>query len=234
MKERVNARGDETRRTLLIAAEKLFAERGIEAVPLRDIGIAAGQKNHAVVQYHFGDRTTLVRELVAFRAPIAEDRRVEMLADLLVRGRPEVADLVRVFVLPLAGHLKPDNHYLAFMSRYIIEHGGYGGLSPQNPAVSVDTLHSLVAKLLSDIPQDVVEERWMVTMTSTIHTMARYQTMQAVQPALPVLDYLDDLVRFLTAGLMAGSSAAGVAIESAALQAVEATPLDREGIPSGT
>ncbi|RYF40954.1 MAG: TetR family transcriptional regulator, partial [Comamonadaceae bacterium] len=51
-KERANSRGDATRQLLLTMAEQLFAERGIAAVPLRDIGVAAGQKNHAVVQYH--------------------------------------------------------------------------------------------------------------------------------------------------------------------------------------
>jgi len=48
-----------------MTAEQLFAEHGIAAVPLRDIGTAAGQKNHAVVQHHFGDRECLVREVIA-------------------------------------------------------------------------------------------------------------------------------------------------------------------------
>src|SRR5579871_6688120 len=77
-RERANSRGDATRQDLLMTAEQLFAERGIEAVPLRDIGSAAGQKNHAVVQYHFGDRESLVREVIAFRASLSERLRVEM------------------------------------------------------------------------------------------------------------------------------------------------------------
>ncbi|RZL70382.1 MAG: TetR/AcrR family transcriptional regulator, partial [Rhodococcus sp. (in: high G+C Gram-positive bacteria)] len=152
-KERVNARGDATRQLLLTTAEKLFAERGIAAVPLRDIGAAAGQKNHAVVQYHFGDKETLVGEIVAYRAAIGEKRRVEMFTDLVVRGEPRIADLVRVFAFPLASHLGEDNHYLAFMSRYIIEHGGYTGLGLNTasviPSTTVITLRSLLGRLLS-------------------------------------------------------------------------------------
>ncbi|MDT2005541.1 TetR/AcrR family transcriptional regulator [Rhodococcus opacus] len=208
-KERVNARGDATRQLLLTTAEKLFAERGIAAVPLRDIGAAAGQKNHAVVQYHFGDKENLVGEIVAYRAAIGEERRVEMFTDLVVRGEPRVSDLVRVFVLPLAGHLEAGNHYLAFMSRYIIEHGGYTGLGLNTasaiPSTTVTTLRSLLGRLLSDLPDEVLDERWMLTLTSTVHTLARYQAVLASGRtlSLPMDALLEDLVRFLTAGIQA-------------------------------
>ena len=130
-RERANSRGDATRQDLLTTAEQLFAEHGIAAVPLRDIGIAAGQKNHAVVQYHFGDRESLVREIITYRATLSERLRVEMFADLVARGQPQVADLVRVFVEPLAAHLEEQSHYLAFMSRYITEHEEFH--SEENP-----------------------------------------------------------------------------------------------------
>src|SRR5690348_17179515 len=82
-RDRVNSRGDATRQLILKTAEQLFAERGIAAVPLRDIGIAAGQKNNVAVQYHFGDRESLIREIISYRAIASEEKRVEMLADLL-------------------------------------------------------------------------------------------------------------------------------------------------------
>ena len=152
-RERANSRGDATRQDLLTTAEQLFAERGIAAVPLRDIGIAAGQKNHAVVQYHFGDRESLVREIMAYRATLSERLRVEMFADLVSRGQPQVCDLVRVFVMPLAAHLEERSHYLAFMSRYITERGGYRGLETMGlPSATVNTLRTLLGRLLPDCP----------------------------------------------------------------------------------
>lgn len=206
-RERANSRGDATRLDLLEAAEQLFAEHGIAAVPLRDIGLAAGQKNHAVVQYHFGDRESLVSEIIAYRATLSERLRVEMFADLVSRGQPQVSDLVRVFVLPLAAHLEERSHYLAFMSRYITERGGYRGLGPSMgiPSATVSTLRSLLGRLLADHPAGVIDERWMVLMTSTIHTLARYQAVMVSGGDLgsPVEVLLEDLVRFLTAGLSA-------------------------------
>jgi len=187
-----------------MTAEQLFADHGIAAVPLRDIGIAAGQKNHAVVQYHFGDRESLVREVIAFRATLSERLRVEMFADLVSRGQPQVCDLVRVFVLPLAAHLEERSHYLAFMSRYITERGGYRGLESMGiPSATVTTLRSLLGRLLPDHPVAVLDERWMVLMTSTIYTLARYQAVLISGGDLgsPLEALLDDLVRFLTAGL---------------------------------
>src|ERR1700722_10379672 len=76
-RERVNSRGDATRQLILATAEQLFAERGIAAVPLRDIGVAAGQKNNVAVQYHFGDRESLLQEITSYRAAASDESRVK-------------------------------------------------------------------------------------------------------------------------------------------------------------
>jgi AcrR family transcriptional regulator len=228
-----------------MTAEQLFAEHGIAAVPLRDIGIAAGQKNHAAVQYHFGDRESLVREIIAFRATLSERLRVEMFADLVSRGQPQVSDLVRIFVLPLAAHLERRSHYLAFMSRYITERGGYRGLESMGiPSATVTTLRSLLGRLLPDHPTEVLDERWMVLMTSTVHTLARYQAVLISGGDLgsPLEVLLEDLVRFLTAGLEAPAapaddgrveSAAGVTTGSSAAPARRTATVPRTGRTSG-
>ena len=202
-RERVNSRGDATRQVILATAEQLFAERGIAAVPLRDIGLAAGQKNNVAVQYHFGDRERLLREITSYRAAASEQCRVEMLADLLAGAQqPRSADLVRAFILPLADHLEEGNHYLAFLSRYIIERGGYAGLENAGPAGTVNTLRSLLGRLLPDYPEAVLQERWMIMMTSAVHTLARYQAvMMSGKLSPPIDELLEDLVRFLTAGI---------------------------------
>ena len=47
------------RELIIVAAERLIAERGVD-VPLRDIAAAAGQRNNSAVQYHFGSRDGLI------------------------------------------------------------------------------------------------------------------------------------------------------------------------------
>lgn len=116
-RDRLNATGTATRQRILDAAERLFEEGGIVAVPLRDIALAAGQKNNVAVQYHFGDREKLLKAIISYRASTSERIRAEVLADLLSRGRPpRVCDLVRAFVLSLDGNLEDGDYYLEFLS----------------------------------------------------------------------------------------------------------------------
>ncbi|WP_019927726.1 TetR/AcrR family transcriptional regulator [Nocardia sp. BMG111209] len=204
-RDRANSKGAATRQLILETAEQLFAERGIEAVPLRDIAVAAGQRNNVAVQYHFGDRENLLRAIVAYRAARSEQIRTELLADLLAADRPpQPRDLVRAFVVSLAGHLEDGNHYLAFLSRHIVERAGYTGLTGVAGTSIVGTFLALLGRLLPDHPAAVLEERWMTVMSTTVHTLSRYQIAQRgerLPAALPEL--LEDLVNFLTAGLAA-------------------------------
>ena len=53
------------------AAERLMAERGIEAVPLRDVLVASAQRNKSAAHYHFGSRDGLIRAIIETRmAPV--------------------------------------------------------------------------------------------------------------------------------------------------------------------
>jgi len=53
--QRIPAAVDDTPTRILDAAERLFAERGIESVSVRSILAAAGV-NVALAHYHFGSR----------------------------------------------------------------------------------------------------------------------------------------------------------------------------------
>lgn len=204
-RDRPNSRGDATRLLILLKAEELFAERGIEAVPMRDIGIAAGQKNNVAVQYHFRDRENLVREIIAYRSQVSESIRAELLADIISSAEPpRIIDLVRAYILALASHLEEGDHYLAFLSKYAVERGGYIGLVGTAAGSNIHTFIAMIHRLLADLPYEVVEERWLVLMTSAIHTLARYQSAarSGSLPA-PLPDLLSDLISFLASGLEA-------------------------------
>jgi AcrR family transcriptional regulator len=211
-RDRPNSRGDTTRQVILETAEQLFAEQGINAVPLRDVALAAGQRNNVAVQYHFGDRQSLLQAITSYRAAASERRRTEVLAELLAKGQPpRVRDLVRAFIVSLGGHLEEGNHYLAFLSRYIVERGGYRGLEGTVSTSTVTTMISLLYRLLPGYSEAVLFERWMIMMTCTVHTLARYQTaIQAGDLAAPLEELVDDLVNFLTAGIDAASTPAGL------------------------
>ncbi|MDO3014677.1 helix-turn-helix domain containing protein [Mycobacteroides abscessus subsp. abscessus] len=66
---------------ILMAAERMFAERGA-GVALRDIAAAAGQRNNSAVHYHFGDRDGLVRAIVNRRLEAVEATCARLLPQL--------------------------------------------------------------------------------------------------------------------------------------------------------
>ena len=75
-------RGDErelpTERRLLLAAERLFAERGVDAVSLRTINTAAGT-NVASLHYHYGSKEALLEALIRERSREIRNSRSSLL-----------------------------------------------------------------------------------------------------------------------------------------------------------
>lgn len=54
----------DTRLALMRAAEQLFAQQGVDRVSLREIAIAAGQRNVSAATYHFGSKRELIETIL--------------------------------------------------------------------------------------------------------------------------------------------------------------------------
>lgn len=109
----------ETRERIVIAAERLFAERGVEHVSLREVGERAGQRNNSAVQYHFGGKSGLIQALYDLRLVPLNQARSEMLKRM---GEPTIAQLVRAYVMPLADAVIASRGtwaYARFLDRYL-------------------------------------------------------------------------------------------------------------------
>lgn len=102
------------REQMILAAERLFAERGIGAVSLREIGAAASQRNNNAAQYHFGTKRGLVEAIVEHRMRPINERRLALLAEVDAAGRgTELRALVEIFVLPFAAFVAAHGTYWA-------------------------------------------------------------------------------------------------------------------------
>lgn len=99
------ATAEDTKAQLVAAAEVLFAERGIEAVSLREINRAANQANASALQYHFGDRAGLVRAVLRKHHPDVEARRSALLDAYDGAGDDDLRALAAALVQPLAAKL---------------------------------------------------------------------------------------------------------------------------------
>jgi AcrR family transcriptional regulator len=98
----------DVRDLLIRAAEALFAERGSDAVSLREINATAGATNASAIQYHFGDRRGLVRAVLAKHEIEIERRRHGLLDAYETRAEPDVRALAAALVEPLAAELSTD------------------------------------------------------------------------------------------------------------------------------
>jgi AcrR family transcriptional regulator len=95
-----------TRIRILEMAERLFAERGVNGVSLREIGAAAGQRNTGAARYHFGSKEGLLEAIWEYRMVPVNSRREAMLAALDVEGRScDLRGLAEAFVHPLSEQL---------------------------------------------------------------------------------------------------------------------------------
>jgi AcrR family transcriptional regulator len=92
-----------TRRQIMDAAERLYAEEGLYAVSARQISAAAGQGNNAAVGYHFGTKADLVRAIVRRHSEPTEALRLAMVER--VAGSGEVRDWIGCLVRPATAHL---------------------------------------------------------------------------------------------------------------------------------
>ncbi len=88
-----------TRDKIKIAAQKLFAERGIDSVSVREIVRAAEQKNMASLHYYFRTKDDLAREVLADASNAIEVQRFRLLDEIEAKGGAQSPkEILEVFI----------------------------------------------------------------------------------------------------------------------------------------
>ncbi len=89
-----------TKERILDAAERLFAEKGVDASSLRQVTGAAGV-NVAAIHYHFGSKEELLRAVIGRRFDPVNQERLKQLDRLETAGTPpDVEAILRAFLEP--------------------------------------------------------------------------------------------------------------------------------------
>ncbi len=192
-----------TKEQIVLAAEGLFAERGIEGVSLRQIGTAAGNGNNSAVQYHFGTKERLVQAVFEYRLPRLRERRDLLLAE----RRP---DDLRAWVECEARWMfeqseLDDSNYMSFVS--MLTQYGRTDLFDQLPddlVTSTRAYHAHISSLLEHLAEPLRTHRIRRAMASLVHAAADRERARAIdQPVLPFAvalgDIVDGIVGFLAA-----------------------------------
>lgn len=119
--------GEATKIRLKAAAQRLFATRGIDGVSVQEIVAAAGQRNNASLNYHFGGKEGLIKALIVEGARFVDEARQLRLETLESEGGPKsLRDIVEALALPVLEIVSPDGTrdltYLRFIASIQLNH----------------------------------------------------------------------------------------------------------------
>lgn len=170
--EKPGKRGD-TRRRLMQAAERLFGERGLHAVTLKEINAAAGQRNESALHYHFGSKTRLVQAIFVDRAAAIDRVRAERIEALIGSGHgQDLNAILRATFEPLTELLDTEEgiRFVRFAAQVLSDpdfdlptialRSGFEGINRAN---------GLIVAVLGDLPPEIAiqRQRLMIEMALT-------------------------------------------------------------------
>lgn len=198
----------DAKEALVKAAEKLIAERGLDAVSDREIARAAGQKNNSAVQYHFGDRAGLINAILDFRMIPLNQKRHEMLDELLNHKEPPTTrDLVKVLLLPYMENLKTSREESSYTSLvcHLFQRGNHQIAAMDTPRSS--SLVRMTEAFGTTLPHLSVKElraRLAFMGSIVIHTVARWDQQCRLDPETWTPEHISQQARFLIEFLAGG------------------------------
>jgi len=157
---------DDVKLKLILAAEALFAEKGIEAASFREIAGLAGQRNTSAVHYHFGGREEILAAIFDYRVGLMHAEREAMLANLEKEGKLEsIPDLLRVLFLP---QLRLTNEHgqhphakviIQYVTQYRTRGIPHAGDVEQPHTMAVRRTVALLSACIRHVPRPLVRDR---------------------------------------------------------------------------
>jgi len=167
-----------TRARIVSAAERLFAERGIDATTLAEINRAANQRNRSAVQYHFGNKEGVIHAILDKHTPGIELRRHAMLDEIEMDDEPGLRALAKALVLPVAEKLDDPDGGRAFLrlNAQLIGHPSFPLLSLHAQRINrgADRLNRMIVATVPDWPEALWVPRWLLLIGLLFHGMADY------------------------------------------------------------
>ncbi|MGV9856364.1 TetR/AcrR family transcriptional regulator [Streptomyces sp. NPDC003442] len=166
--------GEATRETLMDAAEKLFAEQGVEAVSIRAVNSTAGLAP-AAVHYHFGSKEALLTAVLERRGRSVVADIAERCDQLLAQeGQPNARDVMETVVAPYLALLERDHigggRWLAITGQLILS-GSREMEALSAPAT--ERLQTLVRRAFPDTRPDDLENTWRLAVEAVVLLLAR-------------------------------------------------------------
>jgi AcrR family transcriptional regulator len=175
-----------TKEALLSTAERLYAQRGLDAVSMREITREAGQKNSTALQYHFSSKEALVSAIIVRRMKNGDYRRLEFLHGLELHGKLEdLRSLAAALVEPIAVGIRSpkrspgERGWVRFLSEVqrrpefdLVE------ISKAASDLGLRRVYTLLGKQLRHVPDVVLRQRFLIAMSQVVHGLAEIDQLQ--------------------------------------------------------
>lgn len=220
----------DARTQLLLAGERLIAEFGPE-VSLRDVAVAAGQRNNSAVHYHFGSRDGLIEAIISHRQAPLERARLALLAEHEGAAPldSDVAALVAILVEPLFDTPYSDGstHYARFLERVRNHPVMMGSTSAVDQWPATRILTGRILRALDRLPEAVRHQR-LASMASVMFTLLADHERQADDRCPGVLS--EATARANIISMVVGLLTAPLVFASAAPDASESGDLEHQGV----
>lgn len=148
--------------SLLDAAERLVAERGLHGCSVREVVLASGQRNNSAVTYHFGGWDGLVEAVWRRRAEAVARQRDKLLTDVEPGSPDEIERLVDAYIRPFAAEVgsRAPSYWARFNEQLLLDMrtnflaptgiDRLDGSDPTPTHSAVVTLFARLAALLDD------------------------------------------------------------------------------------
>lgn len=205
-----------TRESIVEVAERLWGERGIDAVSLREISAAVGLSNPASVQYHFGGRDELIRAIYAKRLPLIDARRRQLLDAARSHSRtPDLGSLLDCLFRPLLEQVDAGGrHSYASFLRQVLEYAPAAELRSQAMWLTPATaqLLALIESAMPGVPPPLVQRRLIAANLLMLDVVIGLD--HAPNPQLAAEEIYADALAMLVGGIAADSPVARPASEA--------------------
>lgn len=207
---------ESTQERILLAAERLFAEKGFNASTLRDVTERAGV-NLASVNYHFGSKEALFTEMLRRRIEPINERRLILLEEALSASSGEplsLEELYRVMLEPLTESLMRDgdfdNIFLGIITQSFAEQTDFlQRVHHQFVKQIAERFGQELKRSLNNPELSMEEAAWRMyfSMSTIMGSLVQHRRIHTCFPGIPnptdVEQFTRYLIRFICGGMQA-------------------------------
>lgn len=174
-----------TKSQLMMAALRLFAEKGIASVRVREIVAEAKAKNNGAVFYHFGSKDNLVVELFSLVQHQFDAIRKPMIKDANKRAKESrlpVEDVIEILIQPYVTLIENEEwgvDAVRFIARSLMEFTPEMKKTVESPArISARSLTRLLPSCVPHVPRKLLLTRFNFVVDGVIHGFAEHRSLK--------------------------------------------------------